>query len=264
MRRIHCFEFEDLPWFPKWLRKMVVEHLEWGENLFPQIYHSFAEKLGAALQQTGQQTIVDLCSGGAGPIPSLLKQLARVGYPDTQVVLTDLYPNPETLERICRHNPRQISYRREPVDAGAVPAELIGLRLLCNGFHHMPQNVATAILRDAVVQRQGIALLEMIGRSPRGIITLVNAVSLSLISAVCQRPVRLARLFWTYVIPLVPLIVLWDGTVSCLRIYSCPELRELVQQVDPNGLMTWEIGTISLVVPPMQMTYLIGIPKGQP
>ena len=37
------------------------------------------------------------------------------------------------------------------------------------------------------------------------------------------RPFRWSRLFWTYVIPLVPLTCWWDGVVSQLRAYTPAE-----------------------------------------
>jgi hypothetical protein len=49
------------------------------------------------------------------------------------------------------------------------------------------------------------------------------------------------RLFWTYVAPIVPLLVPWDGLVSGLRLYSLNELREIVEGL-PSNDYRWEIG----------------------
>jgi hypothetical protein len=43
------------------------------------------------------------------------------------------------------------------------------------------------------------------------------------------RPFRWSRLFWTYLVPAVPFLVLFDGVVSCLRTYTPDELRELTR-----------------------------------
>jgi len=40
------------------------------------------------------------------------------------------------------------------------------------------------------------------------------------------RPFRWAYLVFTYLIPLLPLIVLWDGIVSMLRIYALLRLED--------------------------------------
>ena len=55
-------------------------------------------------------------------------------------------------------------------------------------------------------------------------------------------------------LPLLPLIVLFDGIVSCLRTYS-PD--ELVASLDAPSY-TWEIGTESVRGAPVSLTYLIG------
>ena len=76
------------------------------------------------------------------------------------------------------------------------------------------------------------------------------------------RPVRPSWLLFTYVIPLIPLLVLWDGLVSCLRVYSPAELEELLDGVTGSEDFTWEIGRIRLGRAPIHATYLLGTPKG--
>jgi hypothetical protein len=73
------------------------------------------------------------------------------------------------------------------------------------------------------------------------------------------RPLKLSWLFFTYLVPLVPLLVLWDGVVSCLRIYSPRELRDLVDAL-PDNDYEWDIGTIPLGGP-AHATYLVGRPR---
>ncbi len=75
------------------------------------------------------------------------------------------------------------------------------------------------------------------------------------------RPFRLSRLFWTYLIPIVPLYVLWDGAVSWLRTYSPQELQELVDGLDFNDYV-WEIGR-EAAFPRPSITYLIGYPRSK-
>jgi hypothetical protein len=74
------------------------------------------------------------------------------------------------------------------------------------------------------------------------------------------RPFRWSRLFWTYVIPLVPLMVWWDATVSCLRTYTPDELREMVAHLGVDDY-TWDVGVVRVALPQASMTYLMGTPK---
>ncbi len=48
------------------------------------------------------------------------------------------------------------------------------------------------------------------------------------------RPFRWSRLFWTYVVPVVPFVIWYDGWISCLRAYSLDDLREMVKVVNAN------------------------------
>ena len=72
-----------------------------------------------------------------------------------------------------------------------------------------------------------------------------------------MRPFKWRRLFWTYVLPMVPLTCLWDGIVSQLRAYTPAELRGMCQGSEP---MTWEVGQIPIAKGRGRLTYLIGFP----
>ena len=71
------------------------------------------------------------------------------------------------------------------------------------------------------------------------------------------RPFGWARLLWTYPVPLVPLLCLWDGTVSQLRAYHPDELDELASGA-PMSSFDWESGVTPGRMP---ITYLIGRPR---
>jgi hypothetical protein len=74
------------------------------------------------------------------------------------------------------------------------------------------------------------------------------------------RPFRWSRLLWAYVIPLIPLVLLFDGVVSCLRSYPPHELQALVGKLT-NAEYQWQIGKFTEGNFKMPITYLIGWPK---
>ena len=71
------------------------------------------------------------------------------------------------------------------------------------------------------------------------------------------RPFRWSRLFWTYVVPIVPFVVLFDGVVSCLRTYRPQELREIIGKLTGSEYQ-WEVGEYLGVLNSTSITYLIG------
>ena len=74
------------------------------------------------------------------------------------------------------------------------------------------------------------------------------------------RPFRWRRLFWTYVVPLVPLTCWWDGLVSQFRAYTPSELEDLASRTGAGGF-TWRAGQVPIGKTPGRLTYLIGTPS---
>src|SRR5690606_8104029 len=68
------------------------------------------------------------------------------------------------------------------------------------------------------------------------------------------RPFKIGRIVFTYLIPMVPLCIMWDGVVSSLRTYSLKEMNELVAGLQNKDDYQWTIGKEKNVL------YLIGLP----
>ena len=73
------------------------------------------------------------------------------------------------------------------------------------------------------------------------------------------RSFRWTYLMFTYLIPLMPLIVLWDGIVSMLRIYSAEQMQDLTHDLQAPDY-TWEIGRIQFRGIVGGLPYVIGRP----
>ena len=73
------------------------------------------------------------------------------------------------------------------------------------------------------------------------------------------RPFRWGYLLVTYVVPLTPLIILWDGIVSMLRIYSTEQMQKLTADFQAPDY-SWEFGQITVPRIPGGLPYLIGRP----
>ena len=105
----------------------------------------------------GERTILDLCSGGTGPLPSIMRlREERHGYP-VSARMTDLHPNLERFEHARSTSQGRIDFVAEPVDATQVPAALGGFRMISNALHHFAPDRARALLADAVASRRGVA-----------------------------------------------------------------------------------------------------------
>lgn len=259
MRRFQLVEVEDLAWCPASIRDSLTDYLQFVLD-YTRPYTRAAPLLTQALERSGARLVVDLCAGGGGPWAGLLPELAH-GQPDLRVCLTDRYPNlPAWRDLITAQPNRLIAYPR-PVDATSVPPQLRGFRTLFTAFHHFPPAAAQAILADAVRSRQGIGIFEFTQRHPLALLSmLVLVIPVLLLVTPLLRPFRWSRLLLTYVLPLIPLLCVFDGLVSCLRSYTPAELRAMAGAADPDGRFTWEIGTLPVPRSATPVTYLIGLP----
>lgn len=258
-RRLHLIELGDLPWLPGRVRGYTTDVLHFVFTLMAPLSPGLS-LLRRLLERAREDRIVDLCSGSAGPMPWLREHLeAEWGRPVT-LVLTDIFPHLESFERHRARSGGRVDYVTAPVDATAVPPELQGARTLCSAFHHFREADALRILQDAARRRRAIGVFESNERTPTGLLAfLLVGPLMVLLGTPFIRPFRLDRLFWTYVVPLIPFIVMWDGVVSSLRTYSPAELRALIARVDADDY-AWEIGQEGVSGTPFRVTYLLGWP----
>jgi hypothetical protein len=244
MGRLQLFEVHDQPWCPRSLRDALTDFLQFTINLGGS-YDAAAPLLRDGIARAGATRIVDLCSGAGGPWRALRHEIP------VPVTLTDKYPNRDARREGLPFDPG-------PVDATAVPADLRGFRTMFTAFHHFRPAEARAILADAVQQRQGIGVFEISRRAPLEIAVIALTWLAVLVFVPFIRPLRWSRLVWTYLPPVLPIVGLFDGIVSCLRTYSPAELRELSRGLDSYE---WEIGEKRNGWSPLVVTYLVGVPK---
>lgn len=261
MGRVHLFELEDQPWFPRVLRDAGTAFLELASRVSRHA-SGLAPVLQNALAAAGENRIVDLCSGGAGPVADIVDVLARGGS-EVHATLSDFYPNAGSLARVSARSAGRIDWVPEPVDATRVPRELAGVRTLFNAFHHFRPEAARGILADATAAGRAIAIFEVVAREPVAILGVLFAPLLFALSLPFMRPFRWLWVPLTYLVPVLPLFVLWDGVVSCLRVYSPDELRALVDSLEPRhrDAYIWDIGRIRLGAASGRATYLVGVPR---
>ena len=92
MSRIHLFEFEDFNWFPESLRNMMTDYLHFiTEKFYP--YDSLVPKIKEVMKKLNCHQIIDLCSGGSGPLPQIQQNMEKNENFSVSVTLTDKYPN---------------------------------------------------------------------------------------------------------------------------------------------------------------------------
>ncbi len=256
MARIHLFEFEDLAWFPKNLRDYGTDFLQFLSNK-TKLWKPVIPILEETLKKSNTNQLIDLGSGGGGGLLWINEELKK-NNPDLKILLTDFYPNTNAFEYTKKQSDN-FDYIETPVDARDVPKELNGLRTQFLSLHHFKPNDAQQILQNAIDSKNSIAIFEAQERSVPSILAMIFSPITVLLTTPFIRPFKFGRLLFTYLIPIVPLFVLWDGIVSSLRTYSVKEMEGLVSTLENKDSFDWKIGRIKSG--PGVVLYLTGTAK---
>ena len=254
-------EFHDQPWFPRSFRDGVTDALQFITNLGG-VYDPIVPRLNSALESAGTHRIVDLCSGAGGPWLRIQPILEQQNHQPVEVYLTDKYPNVVTLKEVRRASHGKINYSADPIDAASLPPHLKGFRTIFSSYHHFDSQQAAAILLNAVNNGQGVGIFEAARRHPLTIILVAAMPLMSLLVSPFIRPFRFSRLFWTYILPVIPFVLFYDGVVSCLRAYSTSTLLRLTRNL-PAQNYQWQIGEENRALHVLPITYLVGFPHAQ-
>ncbi|PWL37330.1 hypothetical protein DKG77_16290 [Flagellimonas aquimarina] len=256
MGRIHLFEFEDQKWFPKFLRDYGTDFLQFLSNK-TKLYRPVVSILEKGLKTDKTNTIIDLGSGGGGGLLWLNSELLK-NHPDLKIVLTDYYPNLSAFE-YTKKLAGNFEFIATSIDARKVPESLKGLRTQFLSLHHFKPDDARQILQNAVDSNSAIGVFEAQERSVPSILAMLFSPISVLLTTPFIRPFKIGRLVFTYLIPIVPLFVLWDGVVSSLRTYSVKEMHSLIKSLENGDMYNWEIDRVKSG--PGVILYLLGIPK---
>ncbi|XXF76347.1 hypothetical protein P2318_25260 [Myxococcaceae bacterium GXIMD 01537] len=255
--RLHLFELMDHAWCPPALRDHMTDYLGTISDRMG-IFDSAADVIARGLEATGSGELLDMASGGGGPLARLRPLVERKLGRSIRVRQSDKFPNARARERA---HAAGLEYLDASVDAMRAPPELRGMRTLFNAFHHFRPEDARAVLADAQERGVPVGVFEIVERSPKGLVAALFVPLLVLLFTPLIRPLTPLRLFFTYLVPVAPLAIFWDGLVSELRAHQPAELRRMTEELAREGY-TWEVGETHLPGKP-RVTYVLGLPAAK-
>lgn len=241
LKRIHLFELEDLSWFPDWIRKCMTRYISAFHKLLG-TSDQLSELISTILKDTGESHIQDLCSGDGGLMLDVFNKLKEnQDFKDVKLTLSDLYPNEDSIERINALGDSSLTYKPNPTDVRA-GVDKEGLRTMICSMHHMPPATARAILADAQKDSQPILIYEISDNSPPIFlwwIAIPIGFIISLFVTLAVRPMTWQQIVFTYLIPILPLAIAWDGSVSNARTYTLDDMDILLDGLSSSNYR-WE------------------------
>ncbi|WP_062055553.1 hypothetical protein [Aquimarina longa] len=258
MKRIHLFEFEDLKWFPNWIRICMTRLIMVMHKKF-KTSQDMAKLLSDLIEQTKITKIVDLCSGSGGAMLDVVSQLKYVHkIKNVELILSDLYPNLDAAKKINQTN-NSVSYRTTPLDATNLDDNIEGILTMIGSFHHMKPELAKRILVEVQKRKQPICIMEINKKFP--IVLWWFFIPLSMILCLfitpLVKPLTLKQVIFTYLIPIIPICFAWDAVITSGRIYRMEDLDILLKDLG-NENYTWKKGIIK---GDSEKIYLIGHPN---
>lgn len=258
-QRLHLFEFGDQSWLTGWLREAYLDCLNLGlksGGQFNQLHRAYAEW---AAGRPGEP-VLDMGSGGAGPIATMLRRAKAEGVQLPKIVLSDLHPSPEHYRELQTElGADRIGFLAEPVSALAVEHSVPRLRSICSTLHHFAPPQTEALILDAVKHAEGLFIVEPLQRNLRHFLMVLFSGPLPyLLAPFFARNWSWRKFFFTTIIPLAPLMVAFDGCISALRTYK-PE--EVVAMMPASTREHFKVHTGYLPYMGLYAAYFIAIQR---
>ncbi|HRG33087.1 MAG TPA: hypothetical protein PLN76_07390 [Saprospiraceae bacterium] len=257
--RVQLFEFEDLSWFPDVIRTGGTDFLRYF-LISSELYKPIIPLINQALKDTNETKMIDLCSGGGGYIEQVYDELNKISGRKISITLTDKFPNIKAYEFLKEKTKDGINFVADSTDAANVPKELKGFRTMFSAVHHFHPDQVKTILNNAIENHAAIGFFDGGEKSIFAILGLIILHPIAfIIFTPFFKPFKISRLFFTYLIPLIPIYTVWDGVVSILRMYKPMELQQIAESLGAENYI-WTSGRTKNRFG-IRATYLIGYPK---
>ena len=176
--------------------------------------------------------------------------------PQMKVRLTDRYPNPLAWSALAQEFPRRLEFSEASLDARCLPPDCQGVWSFFNSFHHLAPPDAARVVAEAVHRDCPLCVFEVVDRHPLRLLGVLLVPLFALLTAAFQRPFR-----WRRFHPMILALLLWDGLVSCFRVYQEHDWQGLLAQSDPEGRFEWQMQRVRLGWTPLYCLCVLGHPS---
>lgn len=249
MQTINAFQFNACPTIPDYLHRTEMEIIEFCNSRFRSYYAQLAEAVLSHALRTGLTRIVDL-GAGCGPLTRLLAADPRAA--ELRFVVCDLIPDRPAFRRLEQEFPGRVTAEYEVVDIGRRRNwGADALLVLCASFHHIAPDRRAAVLQALCESGGGVMIFSPVRKTLWCMLTSATVLVPALLLPIGfrNRPGRLRRALWCWLLPLAPLMMVWDGIGGCLRHWNRDDWRRAeISAALPRGLTVTETSNSQTVV----------------
>lgn len=229
--RIQSFEFGDIKEVPQFyhnylraLMSLLYEYLHIHRLWLPMI-RKFS-------QQNKGETLLDPCAGSGHVNLLIAKELEK--EEDFKFYLSDFMTDraPKFAKQINEANHPNIHYIEHSVDLLQMKDEVEFPKVFINSFHHFSPDQVAKIFRDHARVKKDILILEYCRKTPLNFFSMVTGpfIGMLLFPLIVEKKDILWSFIFVFIIPLIPLMLLWDGVISSLRTYSRMDIEKILLQ----------------------------------
>jgi hypothetical protein len=210
-------ELEDYKWFPTYLRNFQTDFIGFMAVKL-RLYRPLALHLNS-IPLKGEQ-LTDLCSGSGKPAIDIFR---HTGF--TNLELTDKFPSSRSEER-------NISYSPQSVDIRHVEFDRSSCYTVFNSFHHFKDEEKLAMIRKIKNSGAPAFIAEIL---EPGFLCLLKVILTTSLGCVLftpfVQPFSLGRMICTYLIPVNPITITYDGIISVFRSATLEHYMRLFSEV---------------------------------
>lgn len=172
-------------------------------------------------------TVLDIGSGGGEHIESILTAAQVHDTKLPKLILSDLFPQATRYQKLQqKFGEQSTAYISTPLDMNAVDQEYDAL-MICSALHHFKPEQIEQLFKDVASNRKSITILEISERTiPAFVNSMFGPFILCPLAAIFSPNPKWQKILLT-IIPIIPLMFMWDSIVSSLRSYTNHEIQTM-------------------------------------
>ena len=247
-------EIHQLDWIPGFLKQRQLEQIL---PILRAIH--FDRKLLALFNRLKEKTkakeFLDLGSG-AGNVVEFLVRNTEGPY---TYAISDLQPCLKSYDEIKHRNQGRIDFVPYSVDLCQADGILKNKAVtIITTFHELDRREAQKAINNLLGYSKGFLIAEPIDKSAGQLFRLPWIVLYFWLVPLWTKPRTFSRLFFTWLVPVLPLFHMHDGLISLLRSYTKLDFVKLLKNGKSRG---WE-GEVNTI--DVDTTYVLAWRKSEP